>query len=167
MTRQQEPAPTPLLFAGSAVLGLAALTFAFKGTPRLGTAPWWWYAAAVAAASIAFVALRGRPERHPLLFPLAWLWSLLTGPAVLGLLWHFVPTGGETVSTSVGEFIVPSSHWASLGVSFLGIATLIWFLAMLLTGIILFFYSAWMAALAGVATVDWWRARNRAGGVLP
>lgn len=155
----QQPAPTPLLFAGAAALGLAALAGALEGVSHLEAVPWGWLAAAAVAATVGLVWVLGRPEKRPLLFPMAWLWALLAGIAVFDALWPFAPSGGKAVSTSAGEFIVPSSGWESFGLSLLGTGLLFWLIVMLLTGFVLFLYSIWMVALAGVAAVR--RRRHR------
>lgn len=157
----QEPARTPLLLAGAAVMGLAALTFALKGTSYLEARALGWHMAAVAAATVALVALVSRPDARPLVFPTAWLWSLLTGPAVFDVLWPSPSSSGETISTPMGEAIVPSSHWESFGWTFLGGALLTWLIAMLVTGFGLFLYSMCMSVLAGDAALDRWHARGR------
>lgn len=156
----QEPAPTPLLFAGAAALGLSTLTGALECVSYLVTVPWGWLAAAAVAATVGLVWVLGRPEKRQLLLPMAWSWALLAGLAVFDVLWPSAPSSGETISTSEGEFIVPSSGWESFGLSLLGAGLLFWLIAMLLTGFVLFLYSIWMATLAGDAAFSRWRHRG-------
>lgn len=167
-------ASVPLL-AGTLLFCWAVLMAAIEAVPHLSAVPWGWHAGAVAAVTAAVVALRGRPmrgpgrqpEHHPWRFPLVWLWVLLVGKAALRAVAHFAPTGGETISTPMGEFVVMSSLWASFAVSVWVFAVLAWAMWVSIAGAVVFVRSLCAGAMAVNTGLDRRLDRRSAGDVRP
>lgn len=166
-------ASVPLL-AGTVLFCWVVLMAAIEAVPHLSAVPWGWHAAAAGATTVAVVALRGRPmsgpggrpEHHPWRFPLVWLWVLLVGKAALRAVAHFAPTG-ETISTSMGEFVVMGSPWASFAVSVWLFAVFVWAIWVFIAGVVVFVRSLCAGAMAVNTGLDRRLDRRSAGDVRP